>query len=42
MLAMKKIVLFSLSLVALASFNTAHAALFDDKEARKKIVEVEA
>ena len=33
----------ALSLFALASFfNTAHAALFDDKEARKKIVEVEA
>ena len=29
--------LFALS----ASFNTAHAALFDDKEARKKIVELE-
>jgi tol-pal system protein YbgF len=43
MLAMKKIVLVSLSLFALSSvFSTAHAALFDDKEARKKIVEVEA
>ena len=41
MLAMKKIALLSLSLVALASFSTAQAALFDDKEARKKIVEVE-
>lgn len=39
----KKIVVVGLSLFALASFfNTAHAALFDDKEARKKIVEVEA
>ena len=43
MLATKKIVLLGLSLFALTSFfNTAHAALFDDKEARKKIVEVEA
>jgi tol-pal system protein YbgF len=43
MLAIKKIVLIGLSLFALTSFfNTAHAALFDDKEARKKIVEVEA
>ncbi len=43
MLAMKKIVLLGLSLFALSSaFNTAHAALFDDKEARKKILEVEA
>ncbi len=41
MLAMKKIALLSLSLVAFASFSTAQAALFDDKEARKKIVEVE-
>lgn len=43
MLAIKKIVLLGLSLFALTSvFNTAHAALFDDKEARKKIVELEA
>ena len=43
MLAIKKLVLVGLSFFALASiFNTAHAALFDDKEARKKIVEVEA
>ena len=42
MLAIKKLVSLSLSLVALTSFNTAHAALFDDKEARKKIVELEA
>ena len=42
MLAIKKIVLVGLSLFALsASFNAAHAALFDDKEARKKIVELE-
>ena len=42
MLAIKKIVFVGLSLFALsASFNTAHAALFDDKEARKKIVELE-
>ncbi len=37
MLAIKKLVFVGLSLVAL----TSHAALFDDKEARKKIVEVE-
>jgi tol-pal system protein YbgF len=42
MIIIKKIVLLGLSLFALsASFNVAHAALFDDKEARKKIVEVE-
>jgi tol-pal system protein YbgF len=42
MLAIKKTVLLGLSLFALTCFfNTAHAALFDDKEARKKIVEVE-
>ena len=42
MLAIKKLVLVGLSLFALsASFNAAHAALFDDKEARKKIVEIE-
>ncbi len=42
MLAIKKIVFVGLSLFALsASFNAAHAALFDDKEARKKIVELE-
>ena len=42
MLAIKKLVFVGLSLFALsASFNTAHAALFDDKEARKKIVELE-
>jgi len=38
MLAMKKLVFVGLSLFAL----TSHAALFDDKEARKKILEVEA
>jgi tol-pal system protein YbgF len=43
MVSIKKIVVVGLSLFALsASFNAAHAALFDDKEARKKIVEVEA
>ena len=43
MLTIKKIACVGLSLFALsASFNVAHAALFDDKEARKKIVEVEA
>ena len=42
MLALKKLVFVGLSLFALsASFNAAHAALFDDKEARKKIVELE-
>ena len=42
MVAIKKIVCVGLSLFALsASFNVAHAALFDDKEARKKIVELE-
>ena len=42
MQAIKKIVCVGLSLFALsASFNTAHAALFDDKEARKKITELE-
>ena len=44
MLAIKKIVLVGLSLFALTSlttFNTAHAGLFDDKEARKKIMEIE-
>jgi hypothetical protein len=42
MLAMKKLVFVGLSLFALSPFNPAHAALFDDKEARKKIVELEA
>ena len=42
MLAVKKLVLVGLSLFALTSFHTAHAALFDDTEARKKIVELEA
>lgn len=41
MLAIKKIVLVGLSLFALTSFSSAHAALFDDKEARKKIVDIE-
>ena len=44
MLAIKKIALVGLSLFALTSlttFNTAHAGLFDDKEARKKIMEIE-
>lgn len=42
MLAIKKLVLVGLSLFALsASFSAAHAALFDDKEARKKIVDLE-
>jgi tol-pal system protein YbgF len=43
MLAMKKRVIFGLSFFALsAALNSAQAALFDDKEARKKILEVEA
>ena len=46
MLAVRKIALVGLSFViglfALASFNLANAALFDDKEARKKIAEVDA
>ena len=42
MRVIKKLVFVGLSLFALsASFNAAHAALFDDKEARKKIVELE-
>ena len=41
--SIKKIGCVGLTLFALsASFNVANAALFDDKEARKKIVEVEA
>lgn len=42
MLAMKKLAFIGLSLFVLSPFNPAHAALFDDKEARKKIVELEA
>lgn len=42
MLAMKKLVFVGLTLFALTTFfNTAHAGLFDDKEARKKILEIE-
>ena len=44
MLAIKKIAFVGLGLFALTSlttFNTAHAGLFDDKEARKKIMEIE-
>ena len=44
MLAIKKIAFVGLSLfalTALTTFNTAHAGLFDDKEARKKIMEIE-
>lgn len=42
MQAVNKLILLSLSLFALSStFNIANAALFDDKEARKKIIEVE-
>jgi tol-pal system protein YbgF len=42
MFAIKKLVFVGLGLFALTSINFANAALFDDKEARKKIVEVEA
>lgn len=42
MVAIKKLVFAGMSLFALASFTSAHAALFDDKEARKKILELEA
>lgn len=46
MLVARKLALVSFSLFALTSFtafnNMAHAALFDDKEARKKILELEA
>jgi tol-pal system protein YbgF len=41
MLAIKKLAFVGLSLFALSPFNPAHAALFDDKEARKKILELE-
>jgi tol-pal system protein YbgF len=42
MLAMNKLAFVGLSLFALSPFNPAHAALFDDKEARKKITEIDA
>lgn len=42
MLAIKKLAFIGLSLFALSPLNPAHAALFDDKEARKKIVDLEA
>ena len=42
MLVARKLALIGFSLFALTSLNTAHAALFDDKEARKKILELEA
>ena len=38
----RKAVFIGLSLFALSFLSSAHAALFDDKEARKKIVELEA
>lgn len=41
MLVIKKIALVGLSLFALTSYSTAHAGLFDDTEARKKIMEIE-
>jgi tol-pal system protein YbgF len=42
MLAMKKLAFAGLSLFVLSPLNPAHAALFDDKEARKKITEIDA
>ncbi len=42
MLAVKKLAFVGLSLFVLSPLNPAQAALFDDKEARKKIVELEA
>jgi tol-pal system protein YbgF len=42
MVAIKKLAFVGLSLFALSPFNLAHAALFDDKEARKKITEIDA
>ena len=42
MVAIKKLVFLGLSLFALISLTSAHAGVFDDKEARKKILEVEA
>jgi len=42
MLAIKKLGFVGLSLFALISLTSAHAGVFDDKEARKKILEVEA
>jgi tol-pal system protein YbgF len=42
MLIARKLALIGFSLFALTSLNSAHAALFDDKEARKKILELEA
>jgi hypothetical protein len=42
MLAARKLALVGFSLFALISLNSAQAALFDDKEARKKILELEA
>ena len=41
MRTIKKIAFVGLSLFVLSPFNPAHAALFDDKEARKKILELE-
>ena len=41
MLAMKRLAFAGLSLFVLSPFNPAHAALFDDKEARKKITEID-
>jgi tol-pal system protein YbgF len=42
MMVMKKLAFVGLSLFAFGHLNPVHAALFDDKEARKKILEVEA
>ena len=41
-LELKKLAFVGFSLFAMTSFNAAHAALFDDKEARKKITEIDA
>jgi tol-pal system protein YbgF len=41
-LALKKFVFISLGFLALVSNSAAQAALFDDKEARKKITEIDA
>ena len=42
MLSIRKLVFVGLSFFALSPFNPAHAGLFDDKEARKKILEIES
>jgi len=42
MVSIRKLVFVGLSFFALSPFNPAHAGLFDDKEARKKILEIES